>query len=160
MTGHHFGLSAMPKEGDAVQIVVPGEATQHMHPAMAGASGQVINMAFNAPSPHLTFKEWMARGVVGGFGKVLAFPFTLAGSMLTSAGNAIVDLVKMAVLIILIPTLLWMGFMLYQKVSKSQSIEEGTAMIVTDAKRIGTGVSNGIATDTSAKPPQTRPQSE
>jgi glycerol-3-phosphate acyltransferase PlsY len=117
---------------------------------MAGALGQTINMSFNAPSPHLTFKEWMARGVVGGVGHVFAFPFVFSGKIITAAGTAAVELLKMAVLIILIPTLLWMGFMLFQKVSQSQSIEEGAAMIVTDAKKVGTGVSNGISSE--AKP--------
>lgn len=155
-TAESFGIVGHPKEGDAVQVNVPGQGmTEHMHPAVAGASGQVINMAFNAPSPHLTFKEWMARGVVGGIGHVAAFPFVFIGKMITSAGEAVIGLVKLAVLIVMIPTLLWLGIMLYQKVSKAQSIEEGTAMIVTDAKRVGTGISEGVSKDTAPTPPPT-----
>lgn len=156
-----FGIVGHPKDGDAMQVHIPGQALaegmgQSAHPAMAGATGQVINMAFNTPSPHLTFKEWMARGVVGGIGKVLAFPFAFAGNMITAAGNAVIGLVKMAILIVLVPTLLWLGVMLYQKVSKAQSIEEGTAMIVTDAKKVGNGIGNSISSETPATPP--RPQ--
>lgn len=158
ITAANFGMTAHPKDGDAVQVVVPGQAAEYMHPAMAGASGQVINMAFNTPSPHLTFKEWMARGVVGGIGKVLAFPFAFIGNIINAIGLAAVGLLKMIALIILVPTLLWLGIMLMHKLSQTESIEEGAAMIATDAKRAASGVGEGLTREIPAKPP--RPQSE
>ena len=145
-----FGIIGHPKQGDAMQVNIPsyeaiGENGKTIHPAMAGALGQTINMSFNTPSPHLTFKEWMARGVVGGIGQIFAFPFVFCGKMITAAGTAVVDIIKMAIVVILVPTLLWMGYMLYQKVSQSQSIEEGAAIIVSDAKKVGNGISNGVS---------------
>lgn len=94
---------------------------------------------------HLPFKDWMARGVVGGVGSVLAFPFKLVGDIISALANGILSLVKMAVMVVLFPTLLWMGYQLQQSMQEEESVEDGTAAIVDHAEDVVSGIGKGIS---------------
>lgn len=120
--------------------------SQHMQQGVI-PTGQTINVNMNTPSPHLSFKEWMARGVVGGIGKVLAFPFKLVGTGMEAAVTGIVSIIKIAVIVVMIPTLIWLGLKLQASLSTSQSIEEGAAKVVVSGRRMVDGAGQGMDAD-------------
>lgn len=157
--------------GDMAGHVLPGKATRPMNPdvmasvpagvhsdsmsqmmaampnSMTTPMGQTINVVMNAPSPHLSFKEWMARGMVGGVGKVAAFPFRLVGVVMEGTANAVVTIVKMAIIIILVPTLLMLGIALHQRLSSNGSVEAGAADMMHQGRHAVSGMAKGLTDD-------------
>lgn len=110
-------------------------------------TGQVINVSMNAPSPHLTFKEWMARGVVGGLGNFAAWPFRFVGAILHDIARAIIAIIKWALLLILLPTMLIMGVKMANQMQNSKSIEEGSAQMVHNGRHALNGIGKGATDD-------------
>lgn len=116
-------------------------------------TGQVINVSMNAPSPHLSFKEWMARGVVGGIGGALTWPFRFVGNVIEEIAKAIVGVLKWAIIVILLPALAIVGFKLAGKLTSSATIEDGAASLVYDGRHAVNGIAKGATTDL---PPEKR----
>ncbi len=116
-------------------------------------TGQVINVSMNAPSPHLTFKEWMARGVVGGIGGALTWPFRFVGNVLEEIAKAIVGVLKWAIIVILLPALAIVGFKLAGQLTSSETIEDGAASLVYDGRHAVNGLAKGATTEL---PPEKR----
>lgn len=141
-----------------------GAMAQAMQPFVgehATPTGQIINVSMNAPSPHLEFKDWMARGVVGGVGKVAAWPFRLVGMTLESTALAIVDVfksvIKTALIVVLIPTLFLVGIRLMNKMSESATIEGGAASMMHDGRHAVNGLGKGISDELPPEAPAARP---
>lgn len=106
-------------------------------------NGQSINVVTNH-NVHLPFREWMLRGVVGAFGNLLAFPFRMIGNALNSMVEGVIGILKIAIIMILGPTLIWLGFMLLADMQQEDSVESGAATIVNRAGDVATGVGKGI----------------
>lgn len=106
-------------------------------------NGQNINVITNH-NIHLERNEWLFRGVVGGIGKVLAFPFRLLEKMITSIFEAIFGMLKTAIIILLVPTLIWAGIILQQKMSQQENIEDGTQLLVDQASEVVSGTKKAI----------------
>lgn len=119
-------------------------------------TGQVINVSMNAPSPHLTFKEWMARGVVSGIGGALTWPFRFIGNVLEEIAKAIVGVLKWAIIVILLPALAIVGFKLAGQLTSSATIEDGAASLVYDGRHAVNGLAKGATTEL---PPEKKPES-
>lgn len=121
-----------------VQAMSPFSSTHHL------PGGQVINVAMNAPSHHLPFKEWMLRGVVGGLGQLAAWPFRLVGGLIESLGEALIGILKTLAIVVLLPVMLLVGYKLMQQVSKADSIEAGASQIMHDGRHAATGIGKGL----------------
>lgn len=145
--------------GDATRIdatlnggVQSGSMTQAMAPFMgdhALPTGQVINVSMNAPSPHLGFREWMARGVVGGIGHAAAWPFVLVAKTVEGVALGVVDivksLIKWAVILVLAPTLVLMGIRMMHQVENAPTIEGGAQTIVHNGRHAVDGIGRGLS---------------
>lgn len=109
-------------------------------------AGQTITVNMNAPSPHLPMKEWMLRGVVGGIGHVLAFPFLL----IRDAAQHSMKLIFKAIGILLIPTLLMAGCQLRYMVERASSGEQGAQTVVEQGRHVLRGLGKGASSDLDA----------
>lgn len=109
-------------------------------------AGQTITVNMNAPSPHLPMKEWMLRGVVGGLGHVLAFPFLL----IRDAVQHSMKLVFKAIGILLIPTLLMAGCQLRYMVERANSGEQGAQTVIEQGRHVLRGIGKGASSDLDA----------
>lgn len=107
-------------------------------------TGQTINVSMNAPSPHLSFGEWVKRGIVAGIGNLLAWPFRFVGGMLEEVGRTIIRLLGKVVLLLLVPTLLIVGYKMAQHVTKAPSVEEGAAQVVHNGRHAVNGALRGF----------------
>ena len=134
------------------QAMVPF-AGSHLVP-----TGQTINVSMNAPSPHLPFKEWVARGMVGGVGHFAAWPFRLVAMTLEGAALAIVDIgktvLKMILIAVLIPAMLVIGIRLASHVNDAPTIAAGTRGIVHDGRHAVDGLSDGATDELPAETPE------
>lgn len=137
-------VPAIPRDTLPVEYKEEGSEQQA---SVALPTGQNINVVTNH-NIHLPFKEWMLRGVVGGIGSVFAFPFRLIGDAITSIVQGIIGgiigIVKLAIIVILLPTLAWLGIVLMGEMQEQESVEEGSAALVDHAGDFITGVSNGV----------------
>ena len=106
--------------------------------------GQNINVVTNT-NQHLPFREWLIRGLLGSVGNALAFPFRLIGTAISAIVTGVIGIVKIAVIIVLIPTLIWLGIMLQQNMQSQESVESGTAEMVNQAGKVVDGIEKGIS---------------
>ncbi len=124
------------------------EAQPAINPAQMAAMGaphaQQINVVTNNAAMNLPFKEWLLRGLVGGVGRAAAWPFALAGRLVEKIFGAVIGFVKIAALIIMVPTLIWLGLMLREELATADSVENGTALIVDHAEDVTTGIGRGL----------------
>ena len=107
-------------------------------------TGQNINVVTNH-NIHLPFREWLLRGLIGSFGTALAFPFRLFGDAVSSVVQGAIGIIKIGIIIVLIPTLIWLGIELQQMMQEQESVEAGAAEIVNQAGQVVDGVSRGIS---------------
>lgn len=145
--------------------VQQGGMAQAIEPFMgqnALPTGQIINVSMNAPNPNLEFKEWMARGVVGGIGKVAAWPFKLIGMTIESVALGIVDvlktILKWALILVLAPLLIMAGIRMMNQVSDSATIEEGARTVVHDGRHAVNGLGKGFTDDLPPEGEAARPK--
>lgn len=120
-------------------LATPGTAAQLVN-------GQTINVVTNH-NLHLSFREWMLRGVVGAVGTSLAFPFRLIESAATGIVQALIGIAKLAAIIILVPTLIWLGVQLHQQMVTKDSVEEGAAYLTQKTGEFATGVARGVSSE-------------
>lgn len=111
--------------------------------AVAPTNGQTINVVTNH-NIHLSFKEWILRGLVGSIGQALAFPFRLIGDAVTGLVMGAIGIIKVALMAIILPTMFWVGWLLLDKMREAESVEEGTAIMVNEAGNAVKGVSKGL----------------
>lgn len=136
--------------GDVSGIFPAGVYQQEMNQMMPFAgqnvlpTGQSINVSMNAPSPHLSFKEWMQRGVVGGLGNAVAWPFRLVAKMVEEVFRVIINLFGKLILFVLLPTALIIGYKMAMKVTQADSVEEGAAQIMHHGRHAADGMVNGL----------------
>lgn len=111
-------------------------------------TGQNLNVVTNH-NVHLSRREWVFRGLVGALGMAAAWPFKLIADLISQVLGGIISAIlgffKVALIIIAIPTLLWLGIMLMNQLQSAESVEEGTAMVVDHAGSFADGVNKGIA---------------
>lgn len=147
--------------------VQSGSMTQAMAPFMgehALPTGQVINVSMNAPSPHLGFKEWMARGVVGGIGHAAAWPFVLVAKTVEGIALGIVDifksLIKWAIILVLAPTLILVGIRMMHQVEKAPTIEGGVQTVVHNGRHAVDGIGRGLTDELPAEKDVPKPEGD
>lgn len=107
-------------------------------------TGQNINVVTNH-NIHLPFREWLLRGLIGSVGSALAFPFRLFGEAVSSVVQGVIGIIKIAIIIILVPTLIWLGVELQAMMQEQESVEAGAAEMVNQAGQVVDGVSRGIS---------------
>lgn len=109
--------------------------------------GQNVNVTTNH-NIHLSRKEWMFRGIVGTLGNAVAWPFRFVAEIIKEIVLGIIGMVlgivKVAVLIVAIPTLIWLGLQLQAHLQSAESVEEGTVMVTDQAGQFADGVSKGL----------------
>ena len=127
---------------DYAEMQRPANNLGHYQGQQVPGLGINVNTNHNI---HLSFKEWMLRGVVGGVGSVLAFPFRLVGEMLRALGEGLIKIVTALVLILLVPTFIWLGIMLKEEMSTYDNVEDGTAAMVDHAGEFADGVGKGLS---------------
>ena len=110
-------------------------------------TGQTINVSMNAANPHLSFKEWMGRGIVAGIGHAAAWPFRLCAGIVEDIARSIVALLGKLVLFVLLPTALIMGYKLAMSMKEVGSVEDGAAQIVHHGRHAANGVAKGLTDD-------------
>lgn len=140
MSGSRDLVPTTPKESLPVVQSDQAEGQQAM---ATMPNGQNISVVTNH-NIHLPFKEWMLRGVVGSIGGLLAFPFRVVGNAINSIVEGVIGIVKFAIIIILAPTLAWLGIQLLGQMTEEESIESGTATIVQNAGKVATGIGKGL----------------
>jgi hypothetical protein len=132
------------------------QSMTQMAPFLGGhqlPTGQTINVSMNAANPHLSFKEWAARGVVSGLGKAAAWPFKLCAGIVEDIARAIVSLLGKLVLFVLLPTALILGYKMAMNVTKADSVEQGATQIMHHGRHAADGIVRGM---TDELPPETR----
>ena len=81
--------------------------------------------------------------------KLLAWPFRLIGDLISQLLGGIIaallGILKIAIIIIAVPTLLWLGFMLLEQLQSAESVEEGAGIVVDNAGSLADGVVNAVA---------------
>ncbi len=107
-------------------------------------TGQTINVSMNAANPHLSFKEWAGRGIVGAIGHAAAWPFRLCAGIVEDIARSIVALLGKLVLFVLLPTALIMGYKLAMSMQETSSVEDGAAQIVHHGRHAADGVVRGF----------------
>lgn len=130
------------------------QSMTQMAPFMGGhqlPTGQTINVSMNAANPHLSFKEWAARGVVSGVGKAAAWPFKLFAGIIEDIARAIVGLIGKLVLFVLLPTALILGYKMAMNVTKADSVEQGATQIMHHGRHAADGVVRGLTDDLPAE---------
>lgn len=139
--------------------VPPGVHQDTMHQAMAPflgthalPTGQTISVNMNAPNPNLTLKEWMVRGVVGGVGRVVSWPFRLVGLVFEGIAHGVIKVVTWAMIIILVPTMLMLGSRLEKHMEHQNSVRSGAAEIMHEGRQAAQGIRQGATDDMAAKP--------
>lgn len=123
--------------------------SQAMAPFMGGTqlpTGQMINISMNAPSPHLSFGEWVKRGILGALGNLLAWPLRFASSILHDMASAIIGILKWALIVILIPTMIMIGMKMSSQMQSAPSIEAGASQMMHNGRHALNGLGKG-ATD-------------
>lgn len=158
--GHPQGpqgmMPAMP--GNVEANLPPGVYNDSYSQAMApfmGAhqlpGGQTISVTMNAPNPHLSFKEWAARGVVGGIGRFAAWPFKLVGGVIETAAQGIVTillkLLMWIAILILAPTLIYAGMLMMKDMQSATTVEEGVTRVMHHGRHAVEGARKGAADD-------------
>ena len=171
-----FGSSApigaraeiLPPASENVHADVPpgvhSQTMQQMAPFMGTSmlpTGQSITVNMNAPNPNLSFKEWALRGFVGALGRAAQWPFQLVARIIEAIARAAVGILKWAAIVLLFPTLIWLGSQLQHRMAQQHSIEAGASMIAHDARRAAHGVRQGMsdelpADDDASAPPKRR----
>lgn len=110
--------------------------------------GQNLNVVTNH-NTHLSRKEWIVRGIVGALGNAVAWPFRLIGDLISQLLGGIIaallGILKIAIIIIAVPTLLWLGFLLLEQMQSAESVEEGAGIVVDNAGSLADGVVNAVA---------------
>ena len=134
-------LVPMPKHENLPVTQEQEGGVQQAHAIMP--NGQNINVVTNH-NIHLPFKEWILRGIVGSLGAVLAFPFRVIGNAVNTLVEGVIGIIKIAIIIVLAPTLAWLGFMLLGEMQEQDSVEGGTAAIVEHAGDVASGIGKGI----------------
>ena len=128
---------SMKRDDKTRQEVISSDTTQI-------PGGQSINVVTNH-NIHLDRKEWMFRGIVGGIGNILAFPFRLIGNIITKIFEAIIGALKIALLIVMVPTLIWLGLELKEKLSEQESVEAGAQVLIEQAGEVANGTKKAIS---------------
>lgn len=139
--------------GSEQEIIQAGDTSMARGVATPMHGNQNINVTTNQ-NIHLERKEWIFRGIIGGIGNVLAFPFRLIADVITGIAMSILGLIKMAAIVVLFPTLIWAGFQLMQIVSEQDSIEGGAKVIAENAGEAAKGIGSAITSseETEEKP--------
>ena len=106
-------------------------------------NGQNISVVTNH-NIHLPFKDWLLRGILGSVGSVFAFPFRVVGNAINGLVEGVIGIVKMAIILILAPTLIWLGMQLLAEMKEQESIEAGTATVVDHAGSMVSGIGKGL----------------
>ncbi|MFZ3481724.1 hypothetical protein [Sphingomonas sp. 3-13AW] len=130
------------------QVVQMGD---HVAQALAGITpmtGQNISVNVSAPSPHLSFGEWAKRGVLSALGNGLLFVPRLLGRLLEAILMGLLGILKVAAIIVLIPTLIWAGYRLQQHVSTSTSVREAASSVTVQGGEVLKGVADGAKAET------------
>lgn len=137
-------LPAVPPSGQ-IDPVASGEAAGQ---AIVVPGGQSINVLTNH-NIHLPRNEWLFRGIVGALGHAAAWPFRLVAQAISAAVvgvvNSVLSLVKMALIVIAIPTLIWLGIELRDELQTADSVETGTVIVTDHAGEVIDGVSKGLS---------------
>lgn len=106
--------------------------------------GQTIGVNVNT-NTQLSTKDWLIRSVLGAIGKALAFPFRLLAAIVETIFEAIIGILKIAAIVILVPTLIWLGFLLKDMLSEAESVEEGAGIFIEAGKSAATGAGDALA---------------
>ena len=112
-------------------------------PTAPGQPGYNQMIAIGQASPHLPFRDWLARGVVSAIGRMLAWPFKLVGDILHSIAMAVVGIVKMIFIIVLIPSMLILGLKIAAMQQEEESVRGSAAAAAEGVMEAGKGAING-----------------
>lgn len=104
----------------------------------------MIAVSNNGVSPHLPFREWMLRGVVGGIGKLLAWPFQLVRDIISAIAIGVIGVVKVVLMIVLVPSAILIGLQIAATQSKEASIGDNAQSATSSLGAVGQGAWNGL----------------
>ncbi len=145
-----FARELEPRQDYPRAVPMPAEHSNEMGNHALGVplpGGNSLNVVTNH-NTHLTRKEWIVRGVLGALGRAAAWPFKLVGDLISQLLGgiiaAVLGILKLALIIIAVPTLLWLGFMLLEQLQGAESIDEGAGIVVDNAGSVANGVGNAI----------------
>jgi hypothetical protein len=145
--------SSMPPPGNVTGNFPAGVYQEEMNQMMPFSgnhhlpTGQSINVSMNAPSPHLSFKEWMQRGIVGGLGNAAAWPFRLVAKMVEEVFRVIINLFGKLILFVLLPTALILGYKMAMKITQADTVEQGAVEIMHHGRHAADGMAKGLTDD-------------
>lgn len=141
-----YSPPAMPAPAQhAPPVVEPAVITGYM-PGTPAQPGYNQMIAIGNASPHLPFKDWMARGVVSGLGRLVAWPFKLIGDIVQAIAMAIIGILKMILIIILIPSAIIIGLKIAAMQQEEDTIRGSAAAAVEGVVEAGDGAYNGRKT--------------
>lgn len=127
----------------AGQMVHQGDASSQSLSSVTPMNGQHISVNVTSADPNLSLGEWIRRGVLSALGNGLLFPFRLLGKLIEGVMMGVLGIVRVAILIVLVPTLIWAGIMLQQHLSKADSVREGAASATVQGGEVLKGLSDG-----------------
>lgn len=144
-----IGAHAGPLQhgGQTGQVVPMGEAVSQTLAALTPMSGQNISVNVAAASPHLPFGEWVKRGVLSALGNGLMFFPRLLGRLIEALLMGVLGIFKAAIIIVLIPTLIWAGYLLQQKLSHAASVREAATSATVQGGEVLKGIADGSKAD-------------
>lgn len=134
---------------DDRSVEVQGQEDAYGNHVIGGQlpGGSNLNVITNH-NVHLSRREWLFRGVVGAFGNACAWPFRLfadlVGYLLKGVIGAVIGVLKVALIIIAVPTLLWLGLQVLEMVQSADNVEDGAAMVTEQAGEFASGVNKGV----------------
>lgn len=143
--GQHAG--GMTHGGQSSQVVPMGEVVGQTLAGLTPMNGQNISVNVSSASPHLPMGEWIKRGILSALGNGLMFFPRLLGRLFEALLMGVLGIVKVAVIIVLVPTLIWAGYHLQQHLSNSGSVREGAASATVQGGEVLKGIVDGSKAD-------------
>lgn len=149
--GADWGMSNVPVIQPPVPPTSPmppqpvGEAqvmTGYM-PAQAPQGGYNQMISIGQASPHLPFRDWLARGVVSALGNLLAWPFRMMGEIAQSIAMAMIGILKVILMLVLIPSAIIIGLKIAAAQQEEDSIRGSAAAAVESVTEAGEGAYYG-----------------
>jgi hypothetical protein len=131
----------------AGEIVPMGESVSQVLAGLTPMNGQNISVNVTSASPHLPFGEWVKRGVLSALGNGLMFFPRLVGRAVEAIVLGLIGILKAAAVIVLVPTLIWLGILLQQHVSHAHSVREGAASAAVQGGEALKGLADGARDD-------------
>lgn len=143
--GEHQGMMTRSMQGG--QVVPMDDTVSQTLANLTPMSGQNISVNVSSASPHLPMGEWIKRGILAALGNALLFFPRLLGRLFEALLMGVLGIAKVAVIIMLVPTLIWAGYHLQQHLANADSVREGAASATVQGGEVLKGIVEGSKAD-------------